>query len=92
MPWQLTHHRATDLLGAAARYGASGTELFAALGCGHQALLATTRAGLGGDRFEAEYRRGATLPLPGRCSPRSKASGVCPRPVTASTICPWSSM
>jgi tetratricopeptide (TPR) repeat protein len=54
---------AANLLGAsAARYDASGTKLLAALDREHQALLATTRAALGGDRFEAEHRRGATLP------------------------------
>jgi len=57
------HTLAANLPGAdAARYDASGTKFLAALGCEHQALLSTTRAALGGDRFEAEHRRGATLP------------------------------
>ena len=58
-----SHTRAANLLGAAAaRYDASGTKLLAALDREHQALLAMTRAALGGDGFEAEHRRGATLP------------------------------
>jgi hypothetical protein len=57
------HTLAANLLGAAAaRYDASGTKLLAALGREHEALLATTRAAIGGDRFEAEHHHGATLP------------------------------
>jgi non-specific serine/threonine protein kinase len=56
------HTLAANLLGAAAaRYDASGTKLLAALGHEHEALLATTRAALGADDFEAEHRRGAAL-------------------------------
>ena len=58
------HTLAANLLGASAtRYEASGTKLLAALGREHEALLATTRAAIGGDRFEAEHHHGATLPL-----------------------------
>jgi len=57
------HTRAANLLGAAAaRYDASGTKLLAALDRDHQALVSTTRAALGGDRFETEHHHGATLP------------------------------
>lgn len=57
-----SHTLAANLLGAAAaRYDASGTKLLAALDREHQALVSATRAALGGDRFEAEHRRGATL-------------------------------
>ena len=37
-------------------------ELLAALDREHQALVATTRAALGGDRFDAERHHGGTLP------------------------------
>jgi len=57
------HTLAANLLGAAAaRYDASGTRLLAALGREHQAIVSTTRAALGGDRFDAEHHRGATMP------------------------------
>jgi len=43
------------------RHDASGTKLLAALDREHQALVSTTRAALGGDRFQTEHRRGTTL-------------------------------
>jgi predicted ATPase/transcriptional regulator with XRE-family HTH domain len=55
--------RAARLIGAAAaRYDASGTRLLAALEPAYQNLVATTRAALGGELFEAERRRGFALP------------------------------
>src|SRR5215472_583325 len=57
------HAFAANLLGAAAaRYDASGTKLLAAFDREHHALLSTTRAALGGDRFDAEHHYDAALP------------------------------
>ncbi len=59
---QGSHALAANLLGAAAaRYDASGTRLIAALDRDYQAMVSAARAALGGERFEAEHRRGAAL-------------------------------
>jgi predicted ATPase/DNA-binding XRE family transcriptional regulator len=56
--------QAARLIGAAAaRYDASGTRLVAALEPAYQNLVATTRAALGEERFEAERQRGFALPV-----------------------------
>ena len=53
---------AANLIGSAgALYDASGTQLIAALGHDHKALLATTRAALGASQLETERQHGATL-------------------------------
>ena len=60
----LTSGRSVRGHSAAARYVASGTRLLDALDREHQALLATTRAALGGDRFDAEHHHAAAQARP----------------------------
>ena len=56
---------AANLIGAAgALYDASGTQIIAAIGPEHQALLSATRTGLSEDRFETERQHGPPWPPP----------------------------